>query len=594
MTEEKAQRGNWGNWFEFFFSIIGCMVGLGNVWRFPYVCYVNGGAAFLIPYLIAMILCGVPLMFLELAYCQFSNLGPGRVWVVCPLFKGIGFGMVLLTSMGSIYYNVIISWALYYLAVSFNSVLPWTTCGNSWNSPDCIGTTSVSNSSSRILLESNSSPNSTEMTTLLHNLTATYEVRKTQSSVEQYWNNHVLQLTDSIDNLGVIRWELLLCLLAAWLISFICLYKDIKTSGKVMYVAAILPYIVLFALLIRGAILPGARDGVIFYLVPRWNKLLEWKVWMAAAAQVFYSAGIGVGGVSTLASFNRFHNNCYRDAMFLPILDALTSVFSGFVIFVYLGYMAHLQDTTVENVVKQGAGLAFIAYPDGLASMPLPQLWSVLFFLVLVTVGLDSQFVHVQTITTCIVDNFPQLNQKKRWLTLAVCVIGFLMGIPFVTQGGVHILTLWDWYVASFSIMLLAATECLVLSWIYGSGKLYADIAMMIGYRPHALWHLFWRVLSPVFVMVTWTLGILSWKPLEGYPGWTVGFGILIGLLPLTPIPIMAVYEVVTAPGGSCLEKIRIRLRPTPEWKPALSKDDGSSELETLRQWQHHDDSAVV
>ncbi|KAL8571775.1 hypothetical protein ACOMHN_058139 [Nucella lapillus] len=95
-------------------------------------------AAFLIPFLLALLVCGVPMFFLEMSVCQFSNLGPGKVWVVCPLFKGIGYGMVILTSLVSLYYNVIIAWALYYLAMSFRSPLPWASCGHSWNTPSCV------------------------------------------------------------------------------------------------------------------------------------------------------------------------------------------------------------------------------------------------------------------------------------------------------------------------------------------------------------------------------------------------------------------------------------------------------------------------
>nr|KAG5698953.1 hypothetical protein BaRGS_024874 [Batillaria attramentaria] len=578
----ETERGNWNNWLEFLFSTIGCLVGLGNVWRFPYVCYTNGGAAFLIPYLIAMVLCGVPMMFLEMVYCQYSNLGPGRVWVICPLFRGIGYGMVVMTSVVSLYYNVIIAWALYYMVMCFSSSLPWATCDNSWNSLGCIPVGSGGNdvNLNGTLNYTTGESSTVTVTSLVVNTTAAITVGKRQSSVEEFWINHVLQPTENINELGAVRWQLLLCLLAAWTVVFFCLFKDIKTSGKVVYVAAVLPYVVLLALLIRGALLPGAVDGVVYFVVPQWHRLLDWKVWMAASSQVFYSAGIGWGGVSTLASFNRFHNNCYRDAMILPALDAVTSVFAGFVIFVYLGYMAHVQGTTLDKVVTEGTGLAFIAYPEALASMPLPQLWGVLFFIVLFTVGLDSQFVHVQTITSAIADTFPfYFGSKKRWITLAVCLLGFVLGIPFVTQGGLHVLSLCDWYVASISVMLLAVGETLVLAWIYGTGRLYDDLAMMIGYRPSAIWHVVWRIVSPSFVAVTWVLGMISWKPLSGFPRWTIGLGVVIALLPLLPVPVMALVQLTRHSSGSFLQRLRSSLRPSPDWQPALDKvKDGDGE----------------
>ncbi|XP_076451670.1 sodium- and chloride-dependent glycine transporter 2-like isoform X2 [Babylonia areolata] len=583
---EKSARGNWSNWLEFLFSTVGCLVGLGNVWRFPYVCYTNGGAAFLIPYLLAMAVCGVPMFFLEMSVCQFSNLGPGRVWIVCPLFRGIGYGMVILTSVVSLYYNVIISWALYYLAMSFSSTLPWASCQNWWNTQPCIPVGAVDQTADRdnLTLAFSSPPPSVSDVANMTSVNITESVMKAESSVVQFWSNHVLQdRGHSIGDLGDLRWQLVLCLLAAWAVVFFCLFKDIKTSGKVMYVAAVLPYVVLLALLIRGSLLPGAVDGVIFYLVPKWHRLLDWQVWLAASSQVFYSAGIAWGGVSTLASFNRFHNNVYRDALILPVLDAVTSVFAGFVIFVYVGYMAHVQNTTVDKVVTQGTGLAFIAYPDALASMPLPQLWAVLFFLVLFTVGLDSQMVHVQTITSAIADSSPRLlGHRKRWVTLAVCFVGFVFGLPFVTQGGQYVLKLCDWYVAAVSVMLMAVGETLVLSWIYGTDRLYKDITMMIGYKPSRVWHVFWRVISPGFVLVTWTLGMIGWKPIEGYPGWTLGVGWVIAFIPLLPIPLMALVQIFSS-SGTLRERLMASIRPSIQWKPAGSQGGDKEEDETLR-----------
>ncbi|GFR60167.1 transporter [Elysia marginata] len=135
---EESERGGWDSWFEFLFSSLGSMVGLGNIWRFPYVCYRSGGGAFLIPFFVSMIVCGCPLIFLETAYCQFSNLGPGKVWVVCPLFKGIGFGMMTVTFVVSIYYTVIMAWTLYYAVASFSSTLPWSVCQPGLRSLECL------------------------------------------------------------------------------------------------------------------------------------------------------------------------------------------------------------------------------------------------------------------------------------------------------------------------------------------------------------------------------------------------------------------------------------------------------------------------
>ncbi|KAK6964925.1 Sodium- and chloride-dependent glycine transporter 2, partial [Biomphalaria glabrata] len=189
-------------------------------------------------------------------------------------------------------------------------------------------------------------------------------------------------------------------------------------------------------------------------------------VWRSAATQVFFSIGLGFGLISTLASYNKFHNNCYRDALILPVLDCVTSVYAGFVIFAYLGTMAHNLNVDVDKVVDEGPGLVFIAYPSALSTLPLPQLWSVLFFLMLFCVGLDSQhqetcqltvhfdllqlapgdlsadcalrlfqFMHVQGVTTALLDCFPSVFKSRQTrLTLGLCLVSFLFGIPLCTQ----------------------------------------------------------------------------------------------------------------------------------------------------------------
>ncbi|ESO99361.1 hypothetical protein LOTGIDRAFT_113527 [Lottia gigantea] len=498
MAKSQEKRGNWSNWLEFLFSCVGCMVGIGNIWRFPFICYRSGGAAFLIPYFLAMFVCGLPLIFLEMSYCQYSNLGPGRVWIICPLFKGIGFGMIILTAVISCYYNVVLAWTLYYLGKSFTTVLPWSSCGNSWNSLNCVDVYGTVFKNSTVNETWNSAVNISNSTV---------------SSTEEYWINHVLDDKGDFHTLGSVRWQLIICLTVAWICVFLCLIKGIKSSGKVVYVAATVPYLILLALLIRGCMLPGSLQGIKYYVIPRWEKLLESKVWQDAAVQVFYSAGIGWGGISTLASYNRFSNNCYRDAMVLPVLDCLTSWFAGFVIFVFLGYMAHIEGKNVDEVVASGPGLSFVTYPHAVATMPVSQLWSFLFFAMLFLVGMDSQFVHIQTITTGLTDAVPQIgktSRRKTALTATVCCVGFLFGIPFTTRGGIHLLNHIDGYISTISVMLLACIETLVLSWLYGVNRLYEDITSMIGYRPNFIWRPLWMVISPVFILVR-SLTLAPW-----------------------------------------------------------------------------------
>uniref|UniRef100_A0A670YSR4 Transporter n=1 Tax=Pseudonaja textilis TaxID=8673 RepID=A0A670YSR4_PSETE len=132
------ERETWGKKIDFLLSVVGFSVDLANVWRFPYLCYKNGGGAFLIPYSLFLIIAGMPLFYMELALGQYNREGAATVWKICPLFKGVGYAVILIALYVGFYYNVIIAWSLYYLFASFSmGELPWVHCNNHWNTPNC-------------------------------------------------------------------------------------------------------------------------------------------------------------------------------------------------------------------------------------------------------------------------------------------------------------------------------------------------------------------------------------------------------------------------------------------------------------------------
>ncbi|KAG1654095.1 Sodium- and chloride-dependent glycine transporter 1 [Nymphon striatum] len=391
---KKPDRATWIGRMDFLLSCVGYAVGLGNVWRFPFLCYTSGGGAFLIPYVIFLVLCGMPLFMLELSFGQFASRGPITIWNICPLFKGLGYGMVIISGMVCIYYNIIITWILYYMFLSFNKVLPWSTCDNWWNTDRCYlrhhnSSTQAINISST-LEQFNSSTNLSAVTAVSSMATNATSVAQSTAS-DEFWLYYVLQISKGIDDLGGIRMELFYCLIVAWIVIFLCLFKGVKSSGRVVYFSATFPYIVLIILFIRGVTLPGAMEGIKFYLSPDWNKLLTFRVWGNAAVQIFYSLGPAWGGLLTMSSYNKFHNNVYRDALMVPIINCGTSVFAGLVIFSVIGFMSHVTNSPIEKVVSQGPGLAFVVYPEAVTKLPISPLWAFLFFFMIFTVGLDSQ-----------------------------------------------------------------------------------------------------------------------------------------------------------------------------------------------------------
>ncbi|CAI9584975.1 unnamed protein product [Staurois parvus] len=316
--------------------MIGYAVGLGNVWRFPYLAYKNGGGAFLIPYTIMLALAGLPLFFLECSMGQFSSRGPISVWSVVPLLQGVGVTMVLITTLVCIYYNVIIAYSLYYLFASFQRVLPWSDCF-SWADAKCR------------ILHRNLKDHTNKRTYVS---TCTYMSLKFYFSL--YFRKVALRRSSGLDETGEVVWYLALCLLLAWIIVGAALFKGIKSSGKVVYFTAVFPYVVLIILLVRGATLEGAIQGIDYYIGTQFYYFINLQVWKDAATQIFFSLSTAWGGLIALSSYNKFHNNCYSDAIIVCVVNCGTSVFAGFAIFSILGHMAHISEKSVSEVVDSG------------------------------------------------------------------------------------------------------------------------------------------------------------------------------------------------------------------------------------------------
>ncbi|XP_043925499.1 sodium-dependent proline transporter [Protopterus annectens] len=566
--EYPVDRGNWTGKLDFLLSCIGYCVGLGNVWRFPYRAYTNGGGAFLVPYFIMLGICGIPIFFLELSLGQFSSLGPLAVWKISPFFKGVGAGMIIIVSLVAIYYNVIIAYVLFYLFASLTSDLPWQHCGNWWNTDLCLDHHVIKGK------------NATMQKHISFNTTV--------SPTEEYWSRYVLHIQGSsgIGDPGSIRWNLCLCLLLAWIIVYLCILKGVKSSGKVVYFTATFPYIILVMLLIRGVTLEGAWKGIKFYLTPEFKHLLTSKVWIEAALQIFYSLGVGFGGLLTFASYNTFHQNIYRDTFIVTLGNALTSILAGFAIFSVLGYMSHELDVPVDQVAKAGPGLAFVVYPQAMTMLPLAPFWSFLFFFMLLTLGLDSQFAFLETIVTAISDEFPYyLRPKKAFFSACLCISMFLMGLIMTTEGGMYWLVLFDDYSAGFGLMIVVICSCITVSHIYGVKRFCRDIKMMLGFEPGMYFKMCWIFLSPAAMMALLAYSIIRYEPSEygsyKYPAWSENLGILMGLVSCATIPAGMVIAVCKEE-GTLLQRLKQAIRPTLDWGPALEENRTGIYVNTL------------
>uniref|UniRef100_A0A8C5GEC6 Transporter n=1 Tax=Gouania willdenowi TaxID=441366 RepID=A0A8C5GEC6_GOUWI len=531
-TKEGTERGYWGSKTEFILTVMGAIIGPGNVWRFPYLCYRNGGGVFFIPYILFIFTCGIPLFFLETALGQYTSQGGITCWRrICPLFQGMGFASHLIILFSATSYITILAWAFFYLFSSFSAELPWTQCGQYWNTDSCLDIDHLNGNMTK------------QMNTTL--------------PVVEFWHR-VLNISSGLEDVGSLQWELALCLILSWVICYFCIWKGIKSTGKAAYFTATFPYVMLLVLLIRGVTLPGAMDGLIYYLYPDISRLADAQVWMDAGTQVFFSYAVGLSFLTSLGSYNRYNNDCYRDCFYLCLLNSGTSIVAGFALFSILGFMTYEQGVDISEVAASGPGLAFIVYPRAVAMMPMPQVWSVCFFLMIILLGLDSQFVGLECLMTSLVDLFPSYFQKgyrRELALLAICCTCCSFGFLLVTQGGIYLLQLLDHHVCNgHTLLLLSLFQSISIGWVYGSDRFYGNIADMIGYRPHLFMKHCWRYITPFICFGTFIFSIVRYSPLKFsntyvYPMWANILGWFISTVSLSLIPLFVLLKMFQGKG---------------------------------------------
>uniref|UniRef100_A0A8C2BE80 Solute carrier family 6 member 22, tandem duplicate 2 n=1 Tax=Cyprinus carpio TaxID=7962 RepID=A0A8C2BE80_CYPCA len=386
-----------------------------------------------------------------------------------------------------------------------------------------------------------------------------YSPEKSTSPVIEFWERRILGLSEGIEQIGNVRWDLALCLLLAWIICYFCVWKGVKSTGKVVYFTATFPYLMLVVLLVRGLTLPGAKNGIIFYLYPDPTRLKDPQVWMDAGSQIFYSYGVCTGVLTALGSYNKYENNCYRDCVYLCLLNSLTSFVAGFAIFSVLGFMAYEQGMDISMVAESGPGLAFIAYPRAVALMPLPQLWAIFFFIMIIFLGLDSEFVYHEALVTAISDMYPsffQVGHRRKFLLLFISAASFLVGLLMVTEGGLYVFQLFDYYACSgMTLLTFAILQSICVGWIYGADRLYDSIEDMIGYRPWPFMKCCWKYLTPAICTGTFIFSLVKYTPLKfnnvyEYPWWGYAIGGFFTLSSTLLVPLWMIYLVGTTPGS--------------------------------------------
>ncbi|CAG5121286.1 unnamed protein product, partial [Candidula unifasciata] len=484
----------------------------------------------------------------------------------------LGLAMNTLSAIFHWYYIMYLAWSLVYLANSVRSPLPWTLCNQNWNTDRCAfkggATTNVSGANVNEGTQASDHSGASFLNDTIFNTR-----RVAVSASEEFWLNNVLELSSGLDSMDGVPWRNVIAILVAYAVCMACLIRGVRSVGKVVYISATLPYILLMVLIIRGVTLPGAVDGILFYVWPDFRKLQKLQTWLEASIQAFYSVGVIGGAVTTASSYNKFKNNCLKDSVILVLVCEGTSIYAGFAIVSILGHMSHVLNVPISNFSASGPGLAFVVYPEALSYLPVPQLWSVLFFIMLFMVGMDSQFAGIEIFLTSLFDAIPRQTRKwKALITVGVCLFLFVTAMPLASRGGMYIFVLFDWYISAFSSFVIGILECVVVAWIYGVENIYDDIELMIGRRPPFLFAIMWKYITPFTLACVMINLLLTYEPpvFEGYTysPWAIFMGWIIASLPLIPILLFAAVYLATLQ-GSFKTRLKIACTPSAEWCPS-------------------------
>ncbi|XP_018788840.1 PREDICTED: sodium-dependent nutrient amino acid transporter 1-like [Bactrocera latifrons] len=560
-AEVKNDRKNWSGKLDFLMSCISVSVGLGNIWRFPFIAYENGGGVFLIPYIIILFLIGKPMYYMEALLGQFASKSSVKMWSACPIFMGVGIGQAIATFAVLTYYSALIAVTIYYFIASFQSPLPWAYCREDWL--NCVGA-SLSNS---------------------ENVSSS---EKLQSSSELYFSKTVLREFDDIsEGIGIPSWRLILTLLLSWIVTYLILIKGMRSLGKVAYFLAIFPYVILITLLIRAVTLEGSVDGIIYFLKPEWNKLLNMKVWKEAVVQCFFSLAVSFGPIVAFSSHNQFRYKVYRDAMIVTTLDTITSLVAGITIFGILGNLAlNLNAPNIREVVRSGTGLAFISYPDAIAKFNfVPQLFSVLFFFMLFVLGIGTLAALQSALVTIICDQF---KLKRFWLaSLIATIIEFGISILYVTPGGQWILNLVDYFAGTYIVFSLAVFEIVGITWFYGLRNFCDDVEFMTNRKVSIYWRLCWGIITPLLLAVIFIYSLAVMEPLT-YAGWSYPtsaeiVGWILLLIGFLQFPLWGIWYLYIHKEATFKRTITISISPSQKWGP--------TDPEIYVEWLQHKES---
>lgn len=462
-------RPQWGSRAGFILAAAGSAIGLGNIWRFPAVAYENGGGAFFLPYLFALLTAGIPLLIMEFTLGhKYRGSAPLSLSRVNKKFEWIGWWQLGISFVISVYYAAIIAWAMSYSIFSLN--LKWG------------------------------------------------------EDTEGFLFGSYLKLAETPGQFGGIVPGVFIPLVIVWLITLGVLFKGVKkgieTANKIMLPALLVLFLII---VIRAVTLDGAVEGLNAFFKPNWDAILDGKVWVAAYGQIFFSLSIGFAIMVTYSSYLPKKSDLTNNAFITGFANSGFELLAGIGVFSILGFMAVQQGVGVDDVVSGGVGLAFVVFPQIINQFPaFNEFFGFLFFASLVLAGLTSLISIVETYVAGLQEKF---NISRTKSVLIGGGLSAVISIMFATKGGLFFLDVADYFINNFGVALAGLIEVIAIAWFARELKNLQGHANAISDMRLGAW---WRVCLSIITPIV--LGYMMFDNIrtniaenyEGYETWFV------------------------------------------------------------------------
>ena len=448
-----SERAQWDSSLSFIFAMIGAAVGLGNIWRFSYVLYSNGGGSFFIPYFTAIAIMGVPFLILEYGVgFSFKESFSKILKDIKPEFELIAWILVLFVFVVTIYYMVILSWDLVYLLSSFTF---------NWGTD-----------------------------------TAAYFVNTVGGSSNLADASFLLIPT----TIGV---------LILWVILWFISHKNVDEGiGKVSKILIPALFVIMGIIIVYALTLPGADIGISTLLTPDWSMLLNVDIWLAAFAQIIFSLSMGQAIALTYASYLPENSKLIDNVLIVVCSNSLFEICTAFGVFSILGFMSFTNGTPMIQLITEGTGLVFIVFPMIFNIMgPIGRILAPMLFLAILFAGITSALGFFEPMLSSTAE---KLDWSRKKAATVLCIIGCIFSLILTSGISSYLVGIIDAFVNEFGILLLIGIQCIIFAWFYGVEHFLPALNEHSTFKVGKTWTFVIKYLLPVVLIIMWAVGIFQ------------------------------------------------------------------------------------